>query len=437
MTTNGLFGHLDSHKLTDDLLDFFSYDSYPQFSSIFPEAGDQPLLDRRWSSNLSVARSISPNFCVMEQQSGPGGWVNRMEMPSPKPGQMRLWTYQSIAHGADMVLYFRWRTATVGTEIYWHGINDYHNRPNRRVREVEQIGQELMKIGQHIAGKIYRSKVAMIRDYANSWDGELDRWFGPLIWKSETAWFKTLQYNHIPMDYVFLQPKLSIEDLLPYEVLIYPHGAVMTLETAALLREYAEQGGKLIFGARTGYKDEFGKCRMQEMPGPVADLCGIIVEDFTMITGSEKPAHLQWSGNVTEEELVAEGFNDILQVESDTAQVIALYKDKFYAGKPALTRNTVGKGVVYYYGAAFNEDVVEKLLPSLLLISPVSDLCELPQEVELAIRSSEDGDALFLLNYSSEAVKLKFKKQVQDQITGRLLENDVELEAYGVVVILT
>lgn len=211
----------------------------------------------------------------------------------------------------------------------------------------------------------------------------------------------------------------------------------MTLETAALLREYAEQGGKLIFGARTGYKDEFGKCRMQEMPGPVADLCGIIVEDFTMITGSEKPAHLQWSGNVTEEELVAEGFNDILQVESDTAQVIAHYKDKFYAGKPALTRNTVGKGVVYYYGAAFNEAVVEKLLPSLLLISPVSDLCELPQEVELAIRSSEDGDALFLLNYSSEAVKLKFKKQVQDQITGRLLENDVELEAYGVVVILT
>jgi beta-galactosidase len=436
VTTNGIFGHLDSHKLTDDLLDFFSYDSYPQFSSISQEAGDRPLLDRRVSSNLSVARSMSPNFCIMEQQSGPGGWVNRMEMPSPKPGQMRLWTYQSIAHGADMVLYFRWRTATVGTEIYWHGINDYHNRPNRRVREVEQIGQELMKIGEHIAGKIYRSKIAIIRDYANEWDGELDRWFGPLIWKSEMAWFKTLQYNHIPMDYVFLQSKLTIKDLLSYEVLIYPHGAVMTLETAALLREYAEQGGKLIFGARTGYKDEFGKCRMQEMPGPVAELCGIIVEDFTLITGTEKPALLQWSGNDTEE-LIAEGFNDILQVESDSVEVIAHYKDKYYSGKPALTRNTVGKGIVYYYGAAFNEAVVEKLLPNLSLISPVSDWCELPQAVELAIRSSDDGDAVFLLNYSSEAVKLIFKKQVQDQITGRLLENDVELEAYGVVVILT
>ena len=88
----------------------------------------------------------------MEQQSGPGGWTNRLAQPAPKPGQMRLWTYQSIAHGADMVLYFRWRTATMGTEIYWHGINDYHNRPNRRIREAAQIGREIEAIGARVAG---------------------------------------------------------------------------------------------------------------------------------------------------------------------------------------------------------------------------------------------------------------------------------------------
>lgn len=104
---------MDSHTLTDQLLDFFSYDSYPQFSTIFPGSDDKPLLDRAWSMNLTNSRSVSPNFCVMEQQSGPGGWVNRMEMAAPRPGQMRLWTYQSVMHGADMLLYFRWRTATV------------------------------------------------------------------------------------------------------------------------------------------------------------------------------------------------------------------------------------------------------------------------------------------------------------------------------------
>ena len=34
ITTNGLFGHLDSHQLTEEALDFISYDSYPNFSTI-------------------------------------------------------------------------------------------------------------------------------------------------------------------------------------------------------------------------------------------------------------------------------------------------------------------------------------------------------------------------------------------------------------------
>ena len=59
----------------------------------------------------------------------------RMEAPAPKPGQMTLWTMQSIAHGADYVSFFRWRTATVGTEIYWHGILDYDNRYNRKLQK--------------------------------------------------------------------------------------------------------------------------------------------------------------------------------------------------------------------------------------------------------------------------------------------------------------
>lgn len=206
VTTNGLFGHLDSHEMTDELLDFFSYDSYPQFSTIFYDPNERnPLNDRGWGLSLSVVRSISPNFCIMEQQSGPGGWVNRMDMPSPKPGQMRLWTYQSIAHGADMVLYFRWRTATMGNEIYWHGINDYHNQPNRRVREAGQIGQELAAAGQAFVGTRNQANIAIVRDYDNEWDGEYDVWHGPFMWKSNKEWYKALQRKHIPNDVLYLR----------------------------------------------------------------------------------------------------------------------------------------------------------------------------------------------------------------------------------------
>lgn len=434
VTTNGLFGHLDSHEMTDELLDFFSYDSYPQFSTIFNDPNERnPLNDRGWGLSLSVVRSISPNFCIMEQQSGPGGWVNRMDMPSPKPGQMRLWTYQSIAHGADMVLYFRWRTATMGNEIYWHGINDYHNQPNRRVREAGQIGQELAAEGQALIGTRNQANVAIVRDYANEWDGEYDVWHGPFMWKSNKEWYKALQRKHIPNDVLYLRKKTTLEELTRYDVLIYPHPAIMTDETASLLDEYVQQGGKLIFGCRTGYKDERGQCYMRPFPGAARDLCGITVEEFTMVKGSRKPTTISWSG-ATELITGADDFNDILRIEDDSAEVMAVYASDYYAGKPAVTRNRRGKGEVWYHGAVFNEQAASIIIEQIGLQSPV-DWLVLPEDVELQVRNGTSSSYTFLLNYSEAPVAIHLHETKIDLLSGTTLLGEVTLEGFGVLVL--
>ncbi|MFD1175426.1 beta-galactosidase [Paenibacillus puldeungensis] len=438
ITTNGTFGHLDSHELTDEILDFISYDSYPQFSTIFPGTDEKPLLDRAWSMKLSNVRSMSPNFCVMEQQSGPGGWVNRMGMGTPRPGQIRLWSYQSVLHGTDLLVYFRWRTATMGTEIYWHGINDYHNQPNRRVREVAQVGEEFAKIGGVIAGTTYRAEVAIMQDYDNEWDGEFDNWHGPLQWQSTNAWYKQLQYGHIPADLITLRTTTTLEDLAKYKVIVYPHPAIMTDETAALLTQYVELGGRLLFGARTGYKDLNGQCYMRPFPGPVADLCGITVEDFTLITGTVPPAELEWKDNKLPMGMKAMGFNEVLQINNPDVEVIAWYTSEYYAGKPALTRRPVGSGSVWYYGAAYSEPVVDTLIKELGLESTVSDWLEAPAEVELGIRASSSGaQYVFLLNYSDQSALVKVKKPVKELLTDSTVANEIQLQPYGVMILET
>ncbi|CAM3190664.1 beta-galactosidase [Paenibacillus lupini] len=434
VTTNGLFGHLDSHELTDELLDFFSYDSYPQFSTIFPGNDENSLKDRGWSMSLSKVRSISPNFCVMEQQSGPGGWVDRIEMGSPRPGQIRLWSYQSVLHGTDLLVYFRWRTATMGTEIYWHGINDYHNRPNRRVREVAQVGGEFAKIGALIAGTKYQAEVAIMQDYDNLWDGEMDKWHGPLQWQSKGSWYKQLQYRHIPADLLTLRSNTTLEDLSKYKVIVYPHAAIMTDETAELLTRYVEQGGKLFFGARTGYKNPTGQCYMRPFPGPVAELCGITVEDFTLIKGTIQPAELNWEGRVPSG-TKAVAFNEVLNVQNSEAEVVAHYASEYYKGEPALTRRTVGKGEVWYYGAAYSEPVVDAILDELSIATPIADWLEVPAAVELGIRSSEDASYAFLLNYSDQPAALQVKRATKELLTGATIENEVEMPAYGVIIL--
>ncbi|WP_251037877.1 beta-galactosidase [Paenibacillus albidus] len=438
VTTNGMFGHLDNHSMTDELLDFFSHDSYPNFATLWNDADrENPLMDRISSNQLAKVRSVSPNFCIMEQQSGPGGWVNKIAQSSPKPGQMRLWTYQSVAHGADMLLYFRWRTATFGTEIYWHGINDYHNQPNRRVAEAADISRELAKIGVAVAGSRYVSEVAILQDYDNEWDGEFDLWHGPLTKESLYSWAKSLQFNHIPYDYLYLKDATKLDDLIQYKVLIYPHPAIMSEETADLLKQYVARGGKLLFGARTGYKDKRGHCRMSPFPGPVADLCGVTVEDFTLIVNEKSTPNIRWTDGGNEAGTPAGLFNDILRPANEKVETLAVFDGDYYAGKPALTRNPYGSGEAYYYGAAFSREVADALIVRLGIKPAIQEWVELPSEVEVAIREKQNRRFAFLLNYSDYPVKARLLRETGDMLEGvRLAAGELNLPPYGVKVLV-
>lgn len=433
ITTNGMFRHIDNHQLTNEVLDFYSYDSYPNFGRIIPDESEKPLRDRKWSWNLSIVRSISPNFAVFEQQSGPGGWVNRMEQPSPNPGQLRLWTYQSIAHGSDIVLYFRWRTSTKGTEIYWHGINDYDNLPNRRVKEVEKVSEEINRIGDKLAGSIYKADVAIVTDYQNEWDKELDHWYGPYLDKSQQTWFKACQYNHIPVDVLNLNSETTLEDLSKYRALIYCHPAILTKKTAALLEKYVEAGGQIIFGCRTGYKDETGQTYMMPFPGYIRNLVGVTVEDFTRVPPFENKPTFIWKES---QEIEAEDFNEVLRVESGDVEVLGYYQGTYYEGKPALVKRTYGKGTSYYFGSVFNLDIANLLLDD-LNITKYTDLFVLPEDIELAIRHKDSRNYVFLLNYAASPQEIVINKEMNDLISGQKLVGKTVMQPYDVIIIET
>ena len=96
-----------------------------------------------WSSSpafrLDMMRGVKQkNFWVMEQLSGPtGSWMPMG--PTPRPGQIKGYAMQAMAHGADTVMHFRWRTANKGAEMYWHGLIDHSNVPGRRFNEFAEL----------------------------------------------------------------------------------------------------------------------------------------------------------------------------------------------------------------------------------------------------------------------------------------------------------
>ncbi|HHX64685.1 MAG TPA: beta-galactosidase, partial [Chloroflexi bacterium] len=145
---NGIFRHLDYWTFSQDL-DFLGYDCYPGFT--VPDAPTPADGAAYIASRLDIARSYSGNFIVPEQQSGPGGQKHYLH-PTPRPGEMRLWSYQSMAHGADGIMHFRWRTCRFGAEEYWCGILDHDNVPRRRYQEARQEGIEFAALSDKVLG---------------------------------------------------------------------------------------------------------------------------------------------------------------------------------------------------------------------------------------------------------------------------------------------
>ena len=440
ITTNGIFGHVDYQSMIGPIFDFITFDSYPNFAFSHdqekkPEdpARDEnnTFFDRNSSFNMIKTRGISNRFGIMEQQSGPGGWVGRMPQPSPKPGQMRLWTMQSIAHGADFVSYFRWRTCSIGTEIYWHGLLNYDNRDNRRIEELRRIHQELEKIGT-VAGKDYKAEVAILRDYDNEWDGEEDIWHGPLNELSTDAWFQTLQNQHIPFDFKDLRDDTKLKELQKYQFLIYPHPTILTKERAEVLTAYVENGGQIVFGARTGYKDHYGRCPMQAMPGLVADLCGVIVTDFTFTNPQDEVPVIGLVGQGKENvHFTAPKFNDILEPQEGT-EVLGVFQNEYYRNQPALTCRQRGKGKAFYLGAGFTKESAQAILQIAQIGSPFDSIIQVPAEVELAVREGAGGAYLFVLNYKNEEKKIVIKQDLQELLSEKVMTGEVTMQPFDV-----
>jgi beta-galactosidase len=165
----------------------------------------------------------------------------------------------------------------------------------------------------------------------------------------------------------------------------------------------------------------------------VAELCGVSVADFTRIGPHESAPALHWRG-AEGLAVTAEAFNEVLQVESADADVLAEYAGGYYIGAPALVRNRVGQGSAYYYGAVFSRDAANALIDQLGLVSPVGAWLDLPQPVELCIRAHpQSGERLiFLLNYSPIDQTITLHREATDALSGAQVSGSFLLEPFGV-----
>lgn len=402
----GHFSDLDYYDLGESL-DIVSWDNY---------------IDNQWNhytfETTSMAHEImrgikTRNFWVMEQQAGPCGWD--VFGATPRPGQLRLWTYQAIAHGAEGMVYFRFKSAPFGMEQYWMGLVDHDGVPRRRFWEIAQTGKELQRLSPLFMNAANRTDVLIVRSYNEIWGHKI---------KSHVAGFS---YRALLMQYYNANNHLGTnavcgsEDMISdaFKVVYMPAYSMVTDEVRQTLEAYVGAGGTLVLTCRSGIKNTNCNMVTTTLPGQLRALAGITVTEF-----DSSPVVTKLSDPFG----VACLWRDIIEV--NTAEVKAVYESEFYKGTPAITVNRFGKGKVWYVACDLEENALERLVK---IISDDAGAAYIPhpEGTEIIRRHTEALDYYMLLNYTDSPK--------ETNITGKSLltgtDFDGTLSAYAVEMI--
>ncbi len=369
-------------------LDFAAHDQYP--GGHFK--GDHVSYDAdAQASSLDFARGMKQqSFWIMEQQSGITGW--EILGRAPQPGQIPLWAMQSVAHGADTIVFFRWRSCAGGAEQYWHGILPHNGIPGRYHREISAMMHKYAPLLKEINGSVPKAEVAILRSYDQEWaiqeqPHHPDHSYYPHL----LTYYRALHRMNVPVDFIG-----EHVDYSQYKVLIAPLQFLMTPEHAAKLHAYVQAGGRLLLTWRSGVKDGTNLCHTEgAVPCLVDDLVGVQVAEYDCLRDVD--GLVSYQGR----EYPCQYWCDVLSMT--TATPVASYAHEFYAGSPAITVNAWGDGRAYYVGTTMSRELALAFLGEVCREANVQPLMDTPFGVEAAHRMVDGKRVLFLLNHNRTA----------------------------------
>ena len=360
----------------------------------------------------------------MEEQSGATGW--RTNSPTPRPGQIRLWTYQAIAHGADAVVYFRWRTCRFGTEEYWHGILNHDGKPQRRYREVAEIGQELAAHAAEWQDTSSHNDVAILMAYDVNWSLQIHP-HSPRFsyWSHLRKFYDTLYHMGIGVDVV--RPGADLRD---YKLVIAPTLYVVSPATREALRSYVKQGGALITTFRSFVKNPANVVSDRVLPADMDDVLGILIHEYDVVPASCKNRIVSTDGETAYD---ISTWADVIELQG--AQVQAVYEGEFYAGAPAVTVSEFGLGRAHYIGTCAQAQFYRDMLAAVTREAGVEPLLDPAAGVEVVRRVAQGVQFLFVLNHRAEPAQVQLPQEHYSLLDETDCSGQVTLDPYGVLVL--
>lgn len=405
---SGYIKKLDQFEMVKHM-DILGWDNYPS-----------PLHDKSFvAMKLDLMRGLKGGqpFILAEQSPNQQNWqpYNKLK----RPGEVRILSYQALAHGADTCLFFQLRQSVAGQEKFHGAVISHAGHENTRVfRECEKLGKELNKIGDAFIGGVTKAEVGFVFDWNNWWALELSS--GPSkdmdYLNTVGKYYKAFYDKNIPVDI------LSVEaDISKYKVIVAPMLYMMKAGIAEKIEDYIKTGGCFIATTMTGLADENDRCIFGEYPGPLKEVLGIRVEETDALFPEETNQMIIRDKSLGLKESYDCGFLcDVMHTES--AEPLAVFGSDFYSGSPCLTVNRFGEGKAYYIGTEPSEDFLADFAAKICGEADITPMFQASENVEIASRISDKAEVVFVINHNEAEAEIDFKdSRLKNYLTGETL----------------
>lgn len=403
------FADLDAHALAREL-DIITWDSYPlgmleqsplsdTLKTFYARTGHPDLI----AFNHDLYRgAVAPTgdhpyhpFWVMEQQPGQVNWAP--SNPIPSPGAVRLWTHQAIAHGAEVVSYFRWRAALGAGEHLHAGLLRHDRTPDQGLVEAAASAHDLSHAPDPFPRR--RAAVALLLRFDDLWIAEIEPHAAG--WQPWGVWVEVYSaLRGLGLDVDILPPD---RDLTPYKLVVAPSSTIADEALCASLTAAVNAGATVVIGPRSGaYRPDM--VMHAPAPGPLQALTGtrsgrfdalrpgmqgVISAREPLLQALENAGYHTWA--------------DLLEVDTDT-EVWGCYAERAYAGEAAITMKRHGQGRAVHCGAWLDSPSWAHLL---MFLGRDVGLAMLP--LPEGVRLSRHAGRPLLQNFSSDTVSVDLR----------------------------
>lgn len=421
VTTNlmGFFKQLDYFKWAK-YMDIISWDSYPSLTT--------PPSETAMANDLMRGLKDGMPFMLMEQTPSQQNWQPYNSLK--RPGVMRLQSYQTVAHGADTVMFFQLRRSIGACEKYHGAVIEHVGHENTRVfREVAQLGEELQRIGDRLLDSRADAKAAIVFDWDNWW--AIEKSSGPTIALNYVQqihkYYASFYNRNVQVDMVSVDTDLSAYDLVVAPVLY-----MVKPGFAEKLEAFVENGGTFLTTFFSGIVNENDLVTVGGYPGELRKMLGIWVEEIDALFPDQKnKIVLKDKFGKLQGSYECGMLCDLLHTEG--AEVIAEYGEDFYKGMPAVTRHTFGKGEAYYVATDPEQGFLDELIEKITTDKGIQPNLSAPSGVEVSRRVKDGISYLFVLNHNTEAVSYDLGQlKAEDLISGNQLSGTVSIEGRDV-----